>query len=130
MQQLLRTFLARLLTREKREHLKMMTLLVLRAGGLVVCTGVALIFGAVPFAIGAGVQFCMKRRAPGFLVGLLAAATVLAIWWMTGWVQIRFGSNAPPWLSVAVAMYLGSVFAAIGAHVVRFFVHRQFLPKA
>src|SRR5207244_4674571 len=105
MNPLLQAFLKRMLTREKREHFKMMSLLFLRAGGLIVCTGIALIFGAVPFAIGAGAQLCSKRRVPNFLVGLLAAAAVFALWRATGWVQIHFGTNTPPWVSVVVARY-------------------------
>ncbi len=130
MTSILQKLLLRFVSPQKREHFKMMSLLLLRAAGLLGCTAVALLFGAVPFAVGAGIQMFMKKRAPGFLVGVLAAAAVLGVWWATGWVQIHFGPNAPAWVTVGAAMYLGgSVFAAIGAHVVRFFVHRQFLPK-
>ena len=130
MNPLLQSFLKRLLTKEKREHFKLMAMLLLRAGGLIICTGVALMFGAVPFGIGAAIQLFSKHRVPNYLIGLIAAAVVFILWWLTGWVQINFGTNAPKWVSVGVAMYLGgSVFAALGAHVVRFFVQRQFLPK-
>lgn len=119
-----------LLTPRRREQFKLMGVLLLRAAGLLVCTAVALLFCAIPFTVGVVAQLISKKkRVSNYLVGVIAAAAVFAVWWTTGWVQISFGKGTPAWISVAVSMYLGSVFAPIAAYAVRFFVQRQFLPK-
>src|SRR5579884_3745945 len=112
MHPLLQTFLKRVLTHERREHYKWMTILFSRAAGLLVCTAVSLVISAVGFGTGALLQFFSKKRVPNYVAGVAAAAAVFLVWWMTGWVQIHF-ANAPAWISVGVSMYLGSVFAAI-----------------
>ena len=94
---------------------RVFTSILLRGLGLLLCAVIIVLFGLVPFLLGALAQAISPKRIPSFIVGLLAVGAFFALWHFTGWLSTTVGDGFPLWPSIMMSLVLFVAFFGSGA---------------
>ncbi len=97
-----------------------------RYAGILVCAVLTILFGLIPFVLGAIAQGAAPRRIPPYLVAPLAVALFFALWHLTGRLSVIVGTGVPVWPSVVLSLVLFAAFFASGAATLRELLPRRF----
>jgi len=97
-----------------------------RYAGILVCAVLTILFGLIPFVLGAIAQGAAPRRIPPYLVAPLAVALFFALWRLTGRLSVIVGTGIPVWPSVVLSLVLFAAFFASGAATLRELLPRRF----
>jgi len=94
--------------------------------GFLVCAGLTILFGLIPFVFGVIAQGVIPRSIPPYVVGPLASVLFFVLWRLTGRLSFVIGTGVPVWPSVAASLVLFVAFFASGAVWLRELLPRRF----
>lgn len=93
---------------------KLFVSILFRGLGLLLCAVIVILFGLIPFSLGAFIQAISPRRIPSFVVGVIAAGAFFALQYFAGGVSVTAGDGFPVWPSVLLKLILFIAFFASG----------------